>query len=78
MTKYTNTMKKTILIGGLAMFAVVALASCKKDYTCSCTVNGNQATLQIKDAKKKDAQAECDEAEATYAQAGTASCTLDD
>lgn len=71
-------MKKSILIGGLAMFAVVALASCKKDYTCNCTVNGNPVTLQIKDAKKKDAQESCDESEKTYSQAGTASCTLNE
>ncbi|PIE86818.1 MAG: hypothetical protein CSA03_03510 [Bacteroidetes bacterium] len=70
-------MKKALFIGVFGMFGIMALASCKKDYICNCTVNGNEATLQIKDAKKKDAQDACDDAEATYAQAGTASCTLD-
>lgn len=69
-------MKKTLLIGALGVFAISALASCKKDYTCNCTVNGNPIAIQIKDAKKKDAQTTCDEAETTYSAAGPSTCTL--
>ena len=53
-------MKKTLLIGALGVFAISALASCKKDYTCDCTISGQTVSTQIKDAKKKDAKDACD------------------
>jgi hypothetical protein len=30
-------MKATIIISGLALFAVATFTSCKKNYTCTCT-----------------------------------------
>lgn len=72
-------MKKSIFV--LAGVAMLALASCKKDYTCDCsiTTGGETNTIKadIKGAKKKDAQEFCDAAQATYSQGGsTATCTL--
>jgi len=65
-------MKKVLLVSA---FAVLALASCKKDYTCECTAAGAKATYQLKDVKKKDAQKSCDTAGATWITAG-GTCTL--
>ena len=37
------------------------MTSCKKDYTCTCKVSGVAVpAVEIKDAKKKDAQNSCD------------------
>jgi len=70
-------MKKAILIGGLGVFGVIALASCKKDYVCECDVDGQELNVAIQDAKKKDAQDACDAAETTYSSGGgSATCTL--
>jgi hypothetical protein len=68
-------MKKALLIGSLGVFGVLALASCKKDYTCDCTINGATVSSQIKDAKKKDAQSECDALGVSASLAG-GSCSL--
>lgn len=47
-----------------AAFAVIGLTSCKKDWTCECTYSDPTGdivtTLEINDAKKKDAEAACD------------------
>ena len=68
-------MKKVILLGALGVFA---LASCKKDYTCSCTFsNSGSLKLEYKDVKKKTAEDSCDAAETTYKQGdASANCTL--
>ncbi|MFM1931885.1 MAG: hypothetical protein RL226_1188 [Bacteroidota bacterium] len=55
---------------------VAGLASCKKDYTCTCTVSGVTSTTTIPDAKKADAQDACD-ALSTAASIGGGSCSLD-
>ena len=65
-------MKKFIAIAALG---VLTLASCKKDYTCSCTINGVTTDSMYKDIKKKDAETACDAATATFAAAG-GTCTL--
>ena len=51
----------------LTVFALIALTSCKKDYTCECTgyvdgeeVSGSSSSVTIKDTKSKAADA-CDE-----------------
>ena len=51
----------------LTVFALIALTSCKKDYTCECTgyvdgveVAGSSASATINDTKSKAADA-CDE-----------------
>jgi hypothetical protein len=65
-------MKKFAFFFGVAFIASIALSSCKKDYTCECKYDllGQQMTysFEIKDAKKKDAEAACD-----YTVAGVAS-----
>jgi hypothetical protein len=52
-------MKKVLVVAAVAMMALV---SCKKDYTCDCTVLGQTSSTEFKDVKKKDAQEACDEA----------------
>ena len=53
-------MKKVLLIAAVAGLSMV---SCKKDYTCTCTVTYNGQTetytYQMKDVKKKDAKSSC-------------------
>jgi len=44
----TKTMKKGILVAALA---VLALASCKKDYVCECTTLGVSGTTTLNDTK---------------------------
>lgn len=78
-------MKKTFLIGGLAL---LSLASCKKDYSCSCTdtdiYGGNTDitayTFKVEEATKAQAQARCNEAIVTevYTSGSTykTECTL--
>ncbi len=66
-------MKKIIL----CLIIMYAFASCKKDYTCSCTASGtsNQATLSHK--TKKEATKDCTTIENTYKQADpSAVCSL--
>ncbi len=66
-------MKKLLVI---AVIAVVGLASCKKDYTCSCTILGQTTVSEFKDVTQSDAEEACDEADAA-AQLLGGSCTLD-
>ncbi len=51
-------MKKLIFLGA---FAILTLASCKKDWTCTCTSTpGNGKTSRtIQDMTKSDAKADC-------------------
>jgi hypothetical protein len=61
-------MKKVLVLGG---FALLAMASCKKEYTCECTsttagISATAATT-IKDTKKKATEA---------CEAGTTSSTV--
>lgn len=68
-------MKKVFLLALVG--GAFAMTSCKKDYTCDCTVSGVNIPLEFKDAKKKDATDACDQAESTYKIADSgASCTL--
>lgn len=70
-------MKKVIAFAAVAM---VALASCKKDYTCTCTYDlmGESMSVDapLNDMKKKDAEEACDAADATYSMYGGAACEL--
>lgn len=45
-----------------AAVAVLALASCKKDYSCECTYDSNKYTYELKDVKKSDAKDACNAA----------------
>ena len=60
-----------------AVVAVVALlASCKKDYTCTCTAAGVTSSFEYKDVKKADAEDACDAQSTLFALTG-GSCSLD-
>lgn len=62
-------MKKVMFAA--AAFAVLGLASCKKEYTCTCTesVTGLSTSTTLK-ATKKDAKAACDKT------VGTTTCAI--
>ena len=57
-------MKKLIFLGA---FAILTLASCKKDWTCTCTssLGGGSSSTTISDKTKSDAKAECDGGDAS-------------
>ncbi len=56
--KNYKSMKKIILLSGLGLFT---LASCKKDWTCTCTSSiGGSSSTTITDKTKSDAKAACD------------------
>lgn len=67
-------MKKIAPIAALVVLAL-GFTSCKKDYSCDCTVNGVTTKSPINDAKKKDAKEACDAANAIYS-IGGGSCEL--
>jgi len=68
-------MKKLLFVFAIA--AVGSLASCKKDYSCDCTVAGIEQSAPIENAKKGDAEDTCDDIEANYKIADSeASCEL--
>jgi hypothetical protein len=56
-------MKKVLLFGA---FALLTLASCKKDWTCTCISSlGGSESSTISDMTKSDAKAECDSNDAS-------------
>ncbi len=67
-------MKKIAPIAAIALFAV-AFTSCKKDYTCTCTINGQSSSYKYTKVKKSDAKKSCD-ALNTSASAVGGSCKL--
>lgn len=72
-------MKKVFsIVMGLAL--VASLASCKKDHTCTCKVNGVEANkITYKDTKKKAKEA-CEKGNETVELLGTkieTKCSLD-
>jgi hypothetical protein len=74
-------MKKNLSVAVVALFASALLFSCKKDYTCTCTVTptggtATKLTVDFKKVKKKDAEDGCKKAEDTYKLTGAASCSL--
>jgi len=50
----------------LAAFAAMTFASCKKDWTCECSVNGEVYSTSTIKAKKKDAEAACSSSGSTF------------
>lgn len=50
-------MKKITIIA--IAFVAVSFASCKKDYTCTCTSGGSSSTTKLIKVTKKTAQANC-------------------
>ena len=61
-------MKKIVIVFG----AILMFASCKKDWTCSCVVNGADAgSYTIADETKNNAKDECDEGDTSISLFGT-------
>ena len=57
---------------------VMAFSSCKKDWTCTCTILGVESASTLEDASKGDAQDACDALEAAAKIADpAATCELD-
>ena len=51
-------MNKILILAG----AMILFASCKKDWTCTCTLNGtNVGSTTIEDKTKSDAKDECND-----------------
>jgi len=70
-------MKKIIPITAFVAF-VLMFTSCKKDYTCTCTITQTGYTPQIvatsiDNSSKDDAQAKCDKTKADFTARGIAS-----
>ena len=64
-----ENMKKRIIVFG----AILIFASCKKDWTCSCSINGADAgSFIIADETKKKAKDECDEGDTSISLFGAA------
>ncbi len=56
---------------------VVVFSSCKKNYVCSCTEPGGYSLkIPIEDAKKADAEEQCEKSSQAWASDGGGSCTL--
>ncbi|RYD78847.1 MAG: hypothetical protein EOP53_10535 [Sphingobacteriales bacterium] len=71
-------MKKVLFVASMAVFVGLSFGSCKKDYTCTCTVSTGNQVVPINDAKKKDATDACDALQVTYKLVDpAASCKLD-
>lgn len=51
-------MKKIAPIAAIALVAVM-FTSCKKEYTCECSVNGAVVSTTTFKAKKSDAESSC-------------------
>jgi hypothetical protein len=69
-------MKKIVTVAAVALFAALVLPSCKKDYVCTCSIQGQTTTSPMNDTKKSDAKAACDALNATASMVG-GSCSLD-
>lgn len=65
-------MKKLALLCAGLLFVAVAFSSCKKDWTCKCTINGVSVDYTIEQKTKADAKTACD----VYV-TGTTVCELD-
>lgn len=78
-------MKKLFILS--FAFGVVTLTSCKKDYTCTCTMSspGNPSTSvkrTVKEVTKKQAEAKCNSGDQTVTVMGfgftqTQTCKID-
>ena len=71
-------MKKITLLA--AAFVAISFASCKKDYTCSCSYVGGSSVTKIEGTSKKGAQAHCVSGTTTGSTSGSIgyveTCTL--
>jgi hypothetical protein len=68
-------MKKVFVVACLSIFV---LASCKKNYTCECasTSSSPSSQIEIKDAKKGDAEDACSALSTSSTSVGGGACTL--
>lgn len=55
----TQKMKKALIIVAVVTFSV-SMVACKKDYNCTCTLDGQTEVLPLGKQKKKDAENACD------------------
>lgn len=69
-------MKKTAIILSLALFGLATMPSCKKKYSCNCTINGVTNSTNYDGQSKKDAEAACN-AQNIAAKILGGSCSLD-
>ncbi len=70
-------MKKVTFIA-IAAFLTLSLASCKRDWSCKCTVTVNGASSTTEgtiNATKSDAEEQCDKGNASATVAGVTSTT---
>ncbi len=67
-------MKKFAPIVAVAVLGMM-FASCKKNYTCTCTQNGVTTKYEYKKVKKDDAEAACAASNTLFALGG-GSCSL--
>jgi len=68
-------MKKVFSFLAVVVF-IATFTSCKKDYTCTCTIAGVEQATPLDDMKKSDAEDACATLD-TAAQLAGGSCTLD-
>lgn len=69
-------MKKFVLTVGVAAFVGAAFSSCKKDYTCVCTVNGDEVWRgNLGKQSREDARDACEAKTVTFGV--IAKCELD-
>ena len=53
-------MKKVSLVLGVLFLMTLALSSCKKEYTCTCTMSGVSTDFTIAKTTKSDAKTKCE------------------
>jgi len=58
-------MKRITSLAIVSLFVAASFVSCKKDYTCNCTVLGQPISVTIKDTKSK-AKTSCTSLQTTY------------
>ena len=57
---------KNLVKFSLILLTVISFASCTKEYTCTCTIDGALPTVGTIEAKNKsEAKSECDEGDAS-------------
>lgn len=68
---------KKILSFAVAGVFVLGMASCKKDYTCTCksASSTDELKYEYKGVKKKDAESTCDAQAASWKALGCTDCS---
>ena len=90
LTNPNNTKMKKLFVFGAAIALMATFASCKKDYTCTCSsvtkdatgdvISSGSASGTVNDTKKK-AEEKCEEGNASFDAGGgyttTTTCKID-